>query len=180
MNGASGWNGPWGSSQLGERLAGGFVNSADRERIRFKLHCISLNTQYKDVDTRTVEILQRTRTFNIDCCVKVHNAHFRLALQISGQVLPSSFLPYLLVQDLWVRTQHLATTQRLIASRGLMRNIHKVIAILPQQPSPTTAPPTRTTRYKCYYHRVIAILPHHPQQHYLQVQLGTSVTTTGW
>ena len=146
MNGASGWNGPWGSSQLGERLAGGFVNSAVRERIRFKLHCISLNTQYKDVDTRTVEILQRTRTFNIDCCVKVHNAHFRLALPISGQVLPSSFLPYLLVQDLWVRTQHLATTQRLIASRGLMRNIHKVIAILPQQPSPTTAPPTRTTR----------------------------------
>ena len=154
-----------------------------------------------------MEILQRTRTFNIDCCVKVHNAHFRLALPISGQVLPSSFLPYLLVQDLWVRTQHLATTQRLIASRGLMRNIHKVIAILPPQPSPTTAPPTSTTRDKgyylrviailppqpspttalpasktrdkCYYHRVIVILPHHPLQHYLQVQPGTRVTTTG-
>ena len=36
------------------------------------------NTQYKDVYRRTIEILQRTRIFKANCCLKVHNVSLKL------------------------------------------------------------------------------------------------------
>ena len=36
------------------------------------------------VDRRTIEILQRARIFQSNCCLKVHNAHSKLASPISG------------------------------------------------------------------------------------------------
>ena len=32
----------------------------------------------------TIEILQRTQIFKVICCLKVHNAHVKLTLQILG------------------------------------------------------------------------------------------------
>ena len=42
--------------------------------------------QYKDVYIWAIEILQRAHIFKANCCLKVHNAHLKLALPISGQV----------------------------------------------------------------------------------------------
>ena len=35
-------------------------------------------TQYKDVYRRTIEMPQRPRTFQVNYCLKVHNAHLKL------------------------------------------------------------------------------------------------------
>ena len=35
---------------------------------------------------RIMEIPQRTHIFKINCCLKVHNAHLKLASSISGYV----------------------------------------------------------------------------------------------
>ena len=45
---------------------------------------ISRKAQYKDVyrSRRTIEILQCTRSLWASCCVKVHNAHVKLASPI--------------------------------------------------------------------------------------------------
>ena len=40
--------------------------------------------QYKDVYRRTIEMPQRSRTFKVNCCLKVHNAHLKLLSPISG------------------------------------------------------------------------------------------------
>ena len=45
---------------------------------------VSRKPQYKDVYRRTIEILQRPHIFKINCCLKVHNAHLKLASPISG------------------------------------------------------------------------------------------------
>ena len=42
--------------------------------------------QYKNVYRRTIEIAQRYRIFKVNCFLKVHNAHQKLLLLISGWV----------------------------------------------------------------------------------------------
>ena len=49
-------------------------------------HHISRNGQYNDVCRRTKGIPQRARIFEANCRLKVHNAHLKLALPISGYV----------------------------------------------------------------------------------------------
>ena len=44
---------------------------------------VSRKTQYNDVYTRTIEILQRPHICKANCCLKVHNAHLKLAQPIS-------------------------------------------------------------------------------------------------
>ena len=41
---------------------------------------ISRKPQYKDVYRRTIEMPQRARTFQVNCCLKIHNAHQKLLL----------------------------------------------------------------------------------------------------
>ena len=36
---------------------------------------VSRKPQYKDVCRGTIEMPQRVRTFNVNCCLQVHNAH---------------------------------------------------------------------------------------------------------
>ena len=45
---------------------------------------ISRKPQYKDVYRRTIEMPQRARTFQVNCCLKVHDAHLKLLWPISG------------------------------------------------------------------------------------------------
>ena len=45
---------------------------------------VSRKPQYKDIYRRTIEIPQRSRTFQANCCLKVHNAHLKLLSPISG------------------------------------------------------------------------------------------------
>ena len=45
---------------------------------------VSRKSQYKDVYRRTIEMPQRARTFQVNCCLKVHNAHLKLLSPISG------------------------------------------------------------------------------------------------
>ena len=49
-----------------------------------KIQIISRKPQYKDVYRRTIGIPQRTRISTVDCCLKDHNAHLKLASPISG------------------------------------------------------------------------------------------------
>ena len=48
---------------------------------------ISRKPQYKDVYRRTIEMPQRTRNFNVNCCLKVHNAHLNLLSPIRDKVI---------------------------------------------------------------------------------------------
>ena len=50
----------------------------------FNLRCIPRKAHYKDIHRRTIEIVQRNRTLEDNCCLKVHNAHIKLASPISG------------------------------------------------------------------------------------------------
>ena len=45
---------------------------------------ISGKAQYKDVYRKTIEILQRDCIFKTNCCLRIHNAHLKLASPISG------------------------------------------------------------------------------------------------
>ena len=45
---------------------------------------VSRKPQYKDVYRRTIEMPERARTFQIICCLRVHNAHLKLLSPISG------------------------------------------------------------------------------------------------
>ena len=45
---------------------------------------VSRKAQYKDVCTRTIEIPQQPHIFQAHCCLKVHNAHWKLASPFSG------------------------------------------------------------------------------------------------
>ena len=45
---------------------------------------VSRKRQYKDVYRGTIEMLQRARTFQLNCCLKIHNAHLKLLSPISG------------------------------------------------------------------------------------------------
>ena len=40
--------------------------------------CVSRKPQYKNVYRRTIEMPQRARSFQFNCCLKVHNAHLKL------------------------------------------------------------------------------------------------------
>ena len=51
---------------------------------QFENKSISQNGQYKDVYGRTMEIPQRTHIFKVNCCLKVHSVHLKLAFPISG------------------------------------------------------------------------------------------------
>ena len=53
--------------------------------ISYIIH-VSRKAWYEDVYRRTIEMLQRTRIFKANCCLKVQNAHFKLTLPISGHV----------------------------------------------------------------------------------------------
>ena len=44
----------------------------------------SRKPQEKGVYRRTREMPQRARTFQVNCCLKVHNAHLKLLSSISG------------------------------------------------------------------------------------------------
>ena len=44
---------------------------------------ISRKPQYKNLYRRTIEMSQRARTFQVNCCLKVHNAHLKLLSPIS-------------------------------------------------------------------------------------------------
>ena len=46
---------------------------------------VSRKTEYKDVYRRIIEIPQRAGIFKVNCSLKVHNAHLKLALSISGK-----------------------------------------------------------------------------------------------
>ena len=46
--------------------------------------CISRKPQYKDVYRRTIEMTQRAHTFQVNCCLKVHNARLKLLSPILG------------------------------------------------------------------------------------------------
>ena len=43
---------------------------------------VSRQPQYKDVYSRTIEILQCVYILKANCCLKVHNAHLKLASPI--------------------------------------------------------------------------------------------------
>ena len=45
---------------------------------------VSRKPQYKDVYRRTVEMPQCAHTYQVNCCLKVHNAHLKLLSPISG------------------------------------------------------------------------------------------------
>ena len=45
---------------------------------------LSRKAQYKDVYRIAIEILQRTCNFQVNCCLKVHNAPLKLPSPISG------------------------------------------------------------------------------------------------
>ena len=45
---------------------------------------VSRKPGHKDVCRRTIEMLQRTRIFKVNCFLKVHHAHLKLASPISG------------------------------------------------------------------------------------------------
>ena len=45
---------------------------------------IPRKAQYKDVFWRTIEILQRASIFEVNCCLKVYNAHLKLTSPILG------------------------------------------------------------------------------------------------
>ena len=47
-------------------------------------HFVSRKPQYKDIYWRTIEMPQRARAFQVNCCLKVHNAHLKLLSPISG------------------------------------------------------------------------------------------------
>ena len=47
---------------------------------------VSRKPQYKDVYRRTMEVPQCAHTFQVNCCLKVHNAHPKLLSPISGYV----------------------------------------------------------------------------------------------
>ena len=50
-----------------------------------KLFCVLLaERQYKAVKRSRIKIPQWTRIFKVNCCLKVHNAHLKLASPISG------------------------------------------------------------------------------------------------
>ena len=51
-----------------------------------KTNNLSRKPQYKDVYSRTIEMLdlQRARTFKVNCCLKVHNPHQKLLSPILG------------------------------------------------------------------------------------------------
>ena len=42
---------------------------------KYSLLHVSRKPQYKDVYRRTIEMPQRARAFQVNCCLKVHNAH---------------------------------------------------------------------------------------------------------
>ena len=48
--------------------------------------------QYKDVCRRTIEIPQHARLLKVNYCLKVHTAHQKLLLPISGQGLSGSVM----------------------------------------------------------------------------------------
>ena len=51
---------------------------------------VSRKAQYEDVYKRTIENLQRVLIFKANCCLKVHYAHLKLALLISGKGVDAS------------------------------------------------------------------------------------------
>ena len=63
------------------------VIADDDGKIRFEIAPLSRKPQYKDVYRRTIEIPQRARTFKVNYCLKVHNAHQKLLSPISGYVI---------------------------------------------------------------------------------------------
>ena len=52
------------------------------ENFQFAMH--NPDSHYKDIHRRTIEIVQRNRTLEDNCCLKVYNAHIKLASPISG------------------------------------------------------------------------------------------------
>ena len=60
------------------------LNFGVNDSFVLKVVTISRKPQYKDVYRRTIEMPQRARTFQVNCCLKVHNAHLKLLSSISG------------------------------------------------------------------------------------------------
>ena len=58
--------------------------SPSLETLETFISYVSRKSQYKDVHRRTIEIPQCTHIFEANCCLKVHNAHLKLALPISA------------------------------------------------------------------------------------------------
>ena len=54
------------------------------DELSFWFENVSRNVQYKDVVRRTIEIPQRALIFEAHYCLKVHNAHLKLASPILG------------------------------------------------------------------------------------------------
>ena len=63
------------------------------ERYFDKKHAIVFRkTQCKNVYRRTIEIPQRTRIFKANYCLKVHNAHIKLASPIYRKIVKNSIV----------------------------------------------------------------------------------------
>ena len=55
-----------------------------RKQMDCSLDNIMIEAPYKDAYRRTIEIPQRAHIFKVNCCLKVHNVHLKLASPISG------------------------------------------------------------------------------------------------
>ena len=58
--------------------------SVNQKQYSYGYSTVSRKPQYKDVYRRTIEMPQRARSFQANCCLKVHNAHLKLLSSISG------------------------------------------------------------------------------------------------
>ena len=52
------------------------------------------NSQYKEVGRSTIEILQRTHNFKVNCCLEVHNVYLKFALPILDKLLYKRFVKF--------------------------------------------------------------------------------------
>ena len=68
--------------------------------ILLKQAFISRKPQYKEVYRRTIEMPQCARTFQVNCCLKVHNAHLKLLSPISGKDILKSDQEFITVMQI--------------------------------------------------------------------------------